>query len=164
MHGHRHAARQFDHVGIAQPVRRGDQHLVAGVDGGLHKIVETVFAARANDDGFHGHGYAVGPLEIAARGLAQFRNARHGGVTAEIGVNGSFGRVADMFGRGKIRLAHGQAGHVHTLSFEFQGPAVDTESQRRFDAAQAVGNLHGRLLHVMHADAAGKSGKICRFF
>lgn len=146
MHGHGHAARQLHHVGIAQPVGRGNQHLVAGVDGGLHEIVEAVLAARADDNGFHGHGRAVVPFKVAARGLAQIGNAGHGGVAAEIGVNGALGRVADMPGRGEIRFAHGQAGHVHALRLELQGPAVDTEGQRRFDAAQAFGNLHGGLL------------------
>lgn len=42
MHGYRHAPGKLDHVRIAQPVGRRDQHFVAGIERGLQKVVETM--------------------------------------------------------------------------------------------------------------------------
>ena len=156
MYRNRHATGQHDHIGVAEPVRGGHKHLVAGVERGLHEIIEAVLAARADNNGFHRHRNAVVSFKIRARSLAQFGNSRHGGVAAKIVVNGRLGRLANMLGRGKIRLANGKAGDRNALSLELKGATVDTEGQRRFDIAQTVRNLHEGLLGVCNAPAIGR--------
>ena len=108
-HRHGGCAGQHDHIGVAEPVRGRHKHLVAGVERRLHEIIEAVLAARADNNGFHRHRNAVVSFKIRARGLAEFGNARHGGVAAKIVVNSRFGSLANVFGRRKVRLAHGKA-------------------------------------------------------
>jgi hypothetical protein len=47
-HRHRRAAGQQHHVGIADPVGRGDDHLVARIAGGHQRVVQDLLAAGAD--------------------------------------------------------------------------------------------------------------------
>ena len=48
-HHDRHAVGELDRLGIGGPVRRGEQHLVAGVEQRLERVVDRVLAAVGDD-------------------------------------------------------------------------------------------------------------------
>ena len=69
-HAHRLAAGEHDHVGIAHPIGRRNDHLVAGIERRHERVVEHLLAAGADDDLARLVVEAVLALELAGdRGL-----------------------------------------------------------------------------------------------
>ena len=129
-HGHDGAARQLDLLGVADPVGRGQQHLVARVDQRLERRVERVLAAV----GHHHLGRVAVEAEVAGGlvgdRLAQLRQARGGGVVVQALVGGGLGRgLDDVRGRREVGLARAEADDV--LALRAQGTGLGVDRQRR---------------------------------
>ena len=65
-------------LGVADPVRRGQQHLIAGVAQHLHRDVQRLFGATRNDDLIPGKrypGHLGGTLGDATTGVASTGDA-----------------------------------------------------------------------------------------
>ena len=100
------AAGEQHHVGIAHPIGRRDDHLVARIERRHQRIVEHLLAAGADDDLRRLVVELVLALELARdRGL-QLGNAVDGGVLRRLAVADRLdGRFFDVVGRVEIRLA-----------------------------------------------------------
>ena len=143
---HRLAARQEHHVGVADPIGGGDQHLVPGIERGHEGVVEDLLAARGDAD-LRGHIIEpVVALELGADRRLELGNAVHGGVFGLAFLDGADTGGADMRGGREIRLSGPQADHVAPCGLEFLGLGGDGDGGRGFDARQCRGKTgHGRL-------------------
>jgi len=146
----RHAAVQVDHVGIAHPVRRGDEHFVAVIEQGGEQVVQGLLAAIAGDGTVRRDVDAVRALKVTGDGFPQGRDAGHGGVAGKALVDSLFRGVADMGGGGEIRFADCQAGHVDALRFELEGLGVDGQGGGRLYVGHSFGELHGTIPRWLH--------------
>ena len=77
---HRLAAAQQHDVGIADPIGRGHDHFVAGIQGRQQRVVDDGLAARRDEGLRRLVVEIVLALELGGDGGAQFGNAFHGGV------------------------------------------------------------------------------------
>ena len=75
-HEHRHAAHHLHHLGIADPVGRGDEHLVARVAEGERNVQDTLLATNEGLD-FRSPVkiHVIPSLVITSHRLAQLRDA-----------------------------------------------------------------------------------------
>ncbi len=142
-HEHGFAVGQEDHVRVAHPVGRGDEHLVAGIQQGHEEVVEHLLAAVGDDDVLLG---GLGSVETAVghgHGPAQSRDAGNRGVAGVPGVQGRLGGLDHVRGRGEVGLAHGQTDDLPSLGLELLGLGVDGQGGRGADARQSLGDVHG---------------------
>ncbi len=147
-HRNRRAARQQHHVGIADPVGRGDDDFVARVQRRHECVVERLLAAGPDRDLRGRIGQAVFAQEFRAdRGL-QFRNAVHGGVFGLASVDRALGGVLDMVGRVEIRLARAEADDILACGSQFARAVGDRDGRRRLHAGDCVGQEGHGLLRV----------------
>ena len=84
------------HVGIADPVGRGDDHLVAGVQRGEERVEQHLLAAGGDDDLVGGVVEAVLAGELGGDGAAELGDALGRGVAGLAAVDGGLGGVADV--------------------------------------------------------------------
>ena len=134
----RRAAAQADDLGIGHPVWRGDDHLVARVQGGEQGVVDHLLAAGA-DDGLRGLVVeAVLALELAGDGLAQGHDAGNRRVLRLAAADRCDGGFLDVVGRVEIRLADGKTDHVPPLGFQIPRFLRDDDGCRRLDAGKGV--------------------------
>ena len=134
----RHAAGEGDRLGIGRPVRRRDDHLVAGI-------------AQRGEGGEHGVLAAVGDEHLRGRALEAAVAQRLGGDRlAQLGQPGR-GRVAvvarvgarrrgggdDVLGRREVRLPRAEADDVLAGGLQRLGLGVDGEGRRLGDGGQA---------------------------
>jgi hypothetical protein len=140
VHERGRAAAQSHHFGVADPVRRGDHHLVAGVQRRHQGIEDDVLAARA-DDGLRGLVLEVVlALELGGNGGAQFGNTQHRCVLCFAPADGGDGGFLDVVRRIEIRLADRQRDHILAGGFQVPGFLREHDGGARLDAGQGVGN------------------------
>ena len=108
----RGAAGELHHVGIADPVGRGDDDLVAGVDRGEERVEEHLLAAGRDDDLVGGVVEAVLAGELGGDGAAQLGDALGRGVAGLAAVDGGLAGGADVGGRVEVGLAGGETDDV----------------------------------------------------
>ena len=119
-HGHRGSGELGD-LWIAEPVRRRQQQLVAGLQQHLEQVVERLLAAVGDQHLLGGGGYAVFSAELGGYCIAQGRLAGGWAVAGVACLQSSGGGLADE-GRGvEIRFAGAEAADVLTISFEGLG-------------------------------------------
>ena len=137
-HEHRHAAHHLHHLGIADPVGRGDEYLVAIIDQHAQSREDGQLGAAGDDDLRNIVGKAVVLEEFLRDGLAQGERARHGRIARPALVDGAMRRRADVFGRIKIRLAGAEADHIFALSLQRLGARVDGQGRGRGDLRRSA--------------------------
>jgi hypothetical protein len=133
------AAGQVDHVRVADPVGRGDDDLVARVQGGDEGVVDDRLAARRDVHLGRLVGQAVFAGELGADGFLQFRDAVDVGVLGLAGVDGGDGRLLDVVGGVEVGLAGAQADDVATFALQQAGFRRDRDGGGRLDAGQSGG-------------------------
>ena len=144
---HRLAAGERHHLGIAHPVGRRDDHLVAGIDGGHQRVVEHLLAAGADDDLVRLVGQAVLALELGDHRVLQFRNAVDGGILGLAGFDGMDRRQLDVGGRVEVRLAGAEADDVTSRRFQRACFIRDRDRCGRLHTVERGGQeRHHRLL------------------
>jgi len=102
-----HGAAGHDDVGQVGVVGRlKDHHFVARIDERKHHVAEELGGATRNTDFGEGVDVVSSPASPGGRdGLAQTRQAGHGCVLVEVGIDGSNGRLFDEIGASEIREA-----------------------------------------------------------
>jgi len=116
---HRFAPRKPHHVGVADPVGRGDHHLVAGVHRRHQGVVEDLLAARGHADLRGGVIQPVIAPELGADRVLQLGDAVDGGVFRAALLDRADARRLDVVRRVEIRLARAQPDHVAPLRLQF---------------------------------------------
>ena len=141
-------ARRID-LGVGRPVRRREQHLVAGVEQGGEGLLDGLLAAVGDEDLGGGHRVARSPAGVlAAIASLQLGQAAGGRVLVVAGVAAGLGGGLDDVGRGReVRFAGAEADDVLARRLEGLGLGVDGEGGRFGDGGYAVGDTS----HCCHA-------------
>ena len=137
---HRRAAGDRDHVGIAHPIGRRDDHLVAGIDRREKRVEQDMLAAGADD---RLRGFVVEPvlaLELGRDRLAQRLDAGDGRIFRLAALDGGDGGALDIVRRVEIRLADRQRDDVAPGGFQFARFLRHRDGRGGLDPQQGVGN------------------------
>ncbi len=141
---HRLAAVDQDHVGIAHPIGRGDDHLVALVEGDQERIVQNLLAAGSDDGLARLVVEAVLTLELGGDRFAQRRDAQHRRIFGFPALNRGDRRLLDVVRRVEIGLADRQRDDVAALRFEVARLLRHRDRRGRLNAGKGVGDKgHG---------------------
>ena len=139
------AAGEQHHVGIAHPIGRRDNHLVAGVERRDEGIVQHLLAAGADRDL---RGLVVEPvlaLELLDHRFLQLGDAVHVGVLRRPAVADRLDRrLFDVVGRVEIRLAGAQPNDIAAGRFERARLVRHGDGGRRLYALEVVGKKSHR--------------------
>jgi hypothetical protein len=139
-------AGQEDHVGIADPIGRRHDDLVARVQGGHHGVEDDRLAAGRDVHLGGLVGQAVLARELGSDGFLELRDAVHRGVLGLALTDGADRGLLDVVGRVEVRLAGAEADDVSTLGLQLPGLLVRGHGGRRLDPGQGDGfERHGRL-------------------
>ncbi len=139
-HFHRLAAGKTNHVGIGYPVGRGNNDLVAGIDGCKERVEDHLLRAGGNDDLVVLVAETVFAKELSCDGLLQCRYAVDIGVAGLAVADRSLSRRPYVVGRIEIRLTHGEADDVMAGGDELPGTHGGHATGRRLDARHARGD------------------------
>ena len=146
----RGAAGEQGHVRVRHPVRRRNDHLVAGIERRHQRVVDDLLAAGADAD-------LVGPVveAVLARELRDHRRLQLGravdrGVLGLAGMDRGDRRCLDVVRRVEIRLASPEADHVPPCRLQLTRQIADRDRRRRFDRRHPVrDDRHGQRLQPM---------------
>ena len=138
---HRAALGHAHHLGIAYPAGLIHNHLVAGVEDGLKRVVQRVLGAVGYDNLIHLVAQAVVVEHAVGDGRAQLQRAGHGGVTGLAAIQRILEGLAHHGRRIKIRFACGKADHIHPLRTQRLGFGIHGQGGGRGNGAAALGNL-----------------------
>ena len=145
-HRHRRAAGEQHHVGIAHPVRRRDDHLVARIERRHEGVVEHLLAAGADGDLRGLVVEAVLALELARDRLLQLGEPVDRGVLRRLAALDRLDRgLLDVVGRVEIRLAGAEPDDVAARRFQRARFVRHRDRRRRLDALELVGEEGHRL-------------------
>ena len=123
-------ADEADHVGIAQPVRRGDDDFVAGFAAGEDRVVAGLLGAVADDDLARlVVDVVVGGVFLADRG-AQLGQSGARRVFGETFLQRLDRRLFDVLRRIEVGLAGAESADIDALGAHGLGFAVDGEGER----------------------------------
>jgi len=126
---HRLGPGELGHLRVAQPIRRGDDHFVAGLAGGIDDVEAGMFAAAVDDDLAWLVLDAVVALELVGDSLAQFRDAAARRVLGEAVGQRLRGGVLDVLRRVEVRLTGAEADDILALGAQFLGLGRDGQRQ-----------------------------------
>ena len=141
---HRPGPGELGHLGVAQPVRRGDDHFVAGLTGGVDGVETGVLAAAVDDDLPRLVLDAVIALELVGDRLAKLRDAAARRVLGEAVGQRLRGSVLDVLRCVEVRLTGAEADDVLALGAQFLGLGRDGQRQRRRKRGRPTGD---RIVH-----------------
>ena len=106
---------------VAHPERRGDDHLVAGVDETLHHLEQALLGTRRDDDLLGLVLQAVVASELGADSLPEVGVARHRRIVREIVVDSLLGGFLHHLGSVEVRLSYRETDHIFALGFKLAG-------------------------------------------
>ena len=140
------------HVGIADPVRRRNQHLVTGVQKGHEDVEEGLFSAHRNNDVLGGAENVVVALEFVGHRRFEFGNAGGRGVFGKAVIEGLFGGLLDVIGCVEIGFARAKFEDIDPLFFEFDGLGVDGQRGGRPEILESFGyiNCESIIVELYH--------------
>jgi len=143
---HRLGLGDLDDVGIGGPVGRGDDHLVAGVEGRHYRVEQDLLGAGRDRDLVERVIDAVLAAELVAdRGL-QFRCAVEGRVFGLAGLHGFPGGFLDVVGGVEIRLAGAEDDHRAAFALQRLSLGADLQDFRDADRRDALGRVENHIL------------------
>ena len=128
---YRDAAGEFNQFRIGNPVRSGNDNLVARIDGNGKRVVQSVLGAVGNDDVGRLVFQTVFCLVRRGNRLAQRHNARRGRVSGFARLNRLESRLTDMFRRVEVRLSQREIVNSYASRFHFFGFAGHSQRRRR---------------------------------
>ena len=136
---HRLAAGEQHHFGIAHPIRRRDDHFIAGVQRRHERVVQHLLAAGANGDLARLVVEPVLALELLDDRVLELGDAVDVRVFRSLSAFDRLDRrLLDVVGRVKIRLAGTKADHVAAGQFERARLVRDGDGRRRLDALELL--------------------------
>ena len=157
-HRHRRGAGKGRLVGIGDPARRGDDHLVARVHARHQRVVHDLLAAVRDHDLLERVVEIVVALELALDRLLQGLHAVLRRILGVAGQGGLVGRLDGVQRRGEVGLAGRQADDLHALGAQLAHLAGHGGGGRYLDVPEALGDFeHGLpslLLVYRERDAA----------
>ena len=122
-----------DHIGIGDPVRRGNDDFVFRIDGRHNQVEQRAFTATVDGNFFWRIIQTVFTFQLVADRFAESERSRNGHILCFIAVKRVFRRVFDMIRCRKVRFADAQVDDVNTLRFQFFGFRRNGQRGGRFD-------------------------------
>ncbi len=135
-------ARQLGDLGVAHPVGRREDDLVALVEHSVKGVEDDLLGAGAHHDLAGRDLEAVGLGEPGCHRLAQLGRALHLGVLCRAAIERLLGRFLDVRRRVEVGLSRSEAHHVDALGLELRGLGGDLEGHRRFNDVEPFGESH----------------------
>ena len=175
----RDRARLLDHLGIADPVRRRDNDLIARVAQRHQRDIDRVLCTRGNDDLRRLIVQTAVLLQTVARRLAQIHQTCGRGVLGLVVLNSLDTGLLDVLRGREIRLAGTKADNILAFCLHLLEQRVDGERRRRLYTRCNSGNrfqchcsalpyvsqekcLLYFLLYASHCDFASLRCKNCK--
>ena len=129
---------QRNGFGVRRPIRRGDQHLVTGVEKHLKGVVHRMFTAVGDYDLVGGDGVAGVTHGLGRDGLAKLRHSTGGAVAVVDGITTRVDRrLHDVVGSWEVGLAGPEANDWLSSGFERLGLVSNRKRGRRCDCADS---------------------------
>ena len=139
----RHAIRQQRHVGVRNPVRRGNHDFIAWVKHRHEQVVDGLFRAHRDEDLRSRVFQRVVALEFRDDRVLQFRNAFDGRVAREAVLDRGNAGFGDVRRRIEVGFTDAQADDVVPLGLQSGHAARQGNGGGGFDALDAVGEYDG---------------------
>jgi hypothetical protein len=149
--GYGHAITGQRHIRIGDPVRRGNDDLVARLNGGRQGAVDRALCAVGHDDFVGVVGQAVLTLQLGGDRLPQLDGSLHRRVAGCARFHGPGSRLADVRRRVKIGLADDQIDDLLALPPQLIGTVGGRGARRRLDTSDARCDSEG--IHEKHLDS-----------
>ena len=132
MHLDRVRTRQPDHLVIARPARRRDEHLITGAEADDAGVVQRLLGARRDDDigGGDAIGAVVGAIRIGGDRLTEREDPFRGGVAGGAGLDGRLRRPTDRLRGVEVRLPRTEIDHLAPLRLQRLRPLRDRDRRR----------------------------------
>jgi hypothetical protein len=148
---------QEDDVGVGDPVGRGNDDLIPGLEKRLSQVIDDELGPGRGKDLRTLVGEAVIPLEFLDDRVLQVRKPRGGSVFGDPLPDGLVGGLLDVVRGVKVRLSLGKADDFNPLGPHGRRLGCRGESGGGFDPVHAVGEFHGNLLSKSSVGATGRS-------
>ncbi len=149
---HRLGASDADLLGVAHPVRRGDDDLVARIEERHRQVEEGVLRAHRDD---HLGGLVPHPASPLARGTHRVDELGHPlgrRVARRALLDRGRRALADVLGRIEVGLAHAEGEHIDPRGLEFARASGDGHrGGGENDIEAATERRHIRVLHARRA-------------
>ena len=145
-HRHRRGARERRLVGIGDPARRGDDHLVARVNARHQRVVHDLLAAVGDHDLLQRIVEIVVALELALDRLLQGLDAVLRRILGLAGQGRLVRRLDGVRRRREVGLARREADDLHALGAQLAHLAGHGGGGGYLDVAQALGDFEHDLL------------------
>ena len=136
---HRGAVGERHDIGVADPGRGRDDHLITLIERGDHGVEDHLLAAGGDDDFFRLVVQAAIDLELVRDGLAQSEGAGDVGIARVAGLDGGDGGVFDELGGVEIRFALGQHDDIPAGRFHRPRLGRNGDGHGGGDAVEAFG-------------------------
>ena len=134
----RNAIGEQRHVGVGNPVGRGDDALVARIQDRGADVETSLLGAGRDDDLRTLIAQAVVALELGDDRVLEFGSAVDRGIARDALSNRIDARVGDICRCVEVGLAGAEADYVMTLRLELGGAGGDRECGRGFDLLNAL--------------------------
>jgi hypothetical protein len=133
------APHQRDLLGVADPVRRGDQHLVARGKEREREVEERLLGAGRDDHLLLGVGHATPPSTVFEDGRNQRRDPADRGVLGGPPVERGLGGLANVRRGSEVGLTEPERDHVDPPGPHLRSPLGDDHRGRGLDRLEAFG-------------------------
>ena len=143
---HRPGARDGRLVGVGNPSRRGDDHLVTRVHARHQRVVHDLLAAVGDHDLVQRIIEIVVALELALDRLLERLLAVHRRILGVAGQRRLVRRLDGVRRRREVRLARRQADDLDALGAQVAHPAGHGGRGRNLDVAQTLGDFEHDVL------------------
>ena len=132
---------QGGHLGIAQPVRRRQQHFVAGIEQHLEQVVDGLLATVGDQHLLRPGWNSVFDAEFVGQSSTKIGVPRGGAVAGEAGSQSMLSCFNDEWWRRKVRFTGTEAADVLAAVAQCFGLGADLQRQRRFEGDSPVGKF-----------------------
>jgi len=136
-------AREPDLLGVRDPVRGGQNRLVAGLQDREARLEQGVLATGRDADLVGGVGETAGALQVIGDGSLEVREARRRHDVAVVPVaDGLDAGLADVRGGLEVRLAGAETDDVGAVGLHALGLGGGGQGHGGLDALDALGDVH----------------------
>ena len=139
-------SRQSGHVRVTEPVRRRDQHFVAGIEQHLEQVEDRLLSTVGDQHLARPGGNAVLAAQLLSHRRSQFGITGRRPVAGDSIAEGLAGGVDDELGGVEIRLSGAQTADVAALVPQRFRPGPDFKGQGRLQGFSPLGQ-NGRGGH-----------------
>ena len=141
------SAQHGRHIGMRSPGWVGNEHLIAGIQDGLHgKVIGMDSAVGDQQLSLRVEGSGVVALQLEGRGTTRLRESAAGAVMSSAILQGFEGRLQNSLWRFEIRIAHLQTDDLSSAGFEGIDMIGHRNRGRLTNKFKLLIQIHGNFL------------------